>query len=66
MHCLREYEGLPKAMVETNRDVTCDLDVLALVFAHGYFFGVVEQDVGSLKCGVREKTRRDEVTFALC
>ena len=36
----------PKLVVEADRDVARELDVLALVVADGHLVGVVEEDVG--------------------
>ena len=52
-------------MVETDRDVACDLDVLALIVADRHLVGVVQQDVGGLQRGIREQTGRDELALPL-
>ena len=65
MHSLRKNKGVSEAMVETNRNIARDLDVLTLVLADGYFVGVIEQDVGCLQSWICEEAGRDEITFAL-
>ena len=62
---LREHERLAETTVEPDRDVTGDLDVLALVVADGHLVGVVQQDVGGLQCRVGEQPARDEPAGAL-
>jgi hypothetical protein len=47
-------------VVEADRDVAGDLDVLALVVADRHLLGVVEQDVGRLQRRVGEQPGRDE------
>ncbi len=52
---LWNHERGAETGVEPLGDIACDLDVLALVLAHRYVVGVVEQDVGCLKRGVGEQ-----------
>jgi len=52
-------------MVEPDRDIAGDLDVLPLVVANGHLVGVVEQNVGGLKGGVCEQASRDEFGLSL-
>ncbi len=52
-------------MVEPDRGVAGDLDVLALIVTDGHLLGVVQQDVGSLERRIREQARRDEQVLAL-
>ena len=52
-------------MVEADRDVAGDLDVLPLVFAHRHLVGVVQQDVGCLQRRVGEEPGGDELCFTL-
>ena len=40
------HERVAEAVVEADRDVAGELDVLALVVADGHLVGVVEEDVG--------------------
>ena len=51
-------------MVEANRDVARDLDVLTLVVSDRHLVRVVQQDVRSLQGRVGEETGRDEVGLA--
>ena len=58
-------ERLAEAVVEPDRRIAGDLDVLALVVADRHLVGVVEQDVGRLQRRVREQPGGDELTLAL-
>ena len=60
---LRHDERLAEAVVEAQRDVAGDLDVLALVVADRHVLGVVEQDVGRLQRRVREQAAGDELAL---
>ena len=62
---LRDDERVAEAVVEADRDVAGDLDVLALVVADGDLVGVVQHDVGGLERRVGEQPGRDEVALAL-
>jgi len=53
-------------MVEPNRDITGDFNMLALVVTDGNLVGIVKQDVGCLKGGVCEQAGRDELGLSLC
>jgi hypothetical protein len=50
-------------MVEPDRGVAGDLDVLALVVTDGDLVGVVEQDVGRHQRRVGEQARRHELVL---
>lgn len=62
--CARDDERVTESPIETNGDVSCDLDMLPLIVAHGHLLGVVEQDVGGLKRRVGEQSGGDEFGFA--
>ena len=47
-----------EVVVEADRDVACELDVLALIVADGNLVGVVEQDVGGHQHRVVEQADR--------
>ena len=51
----------PKLVVEPDRDVAGELDVLALVVADGDLLGVVQQDVGGHQHRVVEQADADEL-----
>jgi hypothetical protein len=52
-------------MVEANRDVAGDFDVLSLIIADGDFLCVIEQDVRGLEGRIGEESSGDEVGFLL-
>ena len=52
---LRYDERLPEPRVEALRKVSRQLDVLALILAHGHVVGLVEQNVGRLQDRVGEQ-----------
>ncbi len=52
-------------MVEADRRIAGDLDVLTLVVADGDVLGVVQDDVGGLQRRVREEPGGDEEVLAL-
>ena len=58
---LRGREELAVARVEALRDVARELEVLALILAHGHAVGEVEQDVGGLQHGIGEEADRDRL-----
>ena len=62
---LGDDERVAEAVVEADRDVAGDLDVLALVVADRHLVGVVQHDVGRLQRRVGEQTGRDEVCLTL-
>ena len=64
-HRLGDDERVAEAVVEARREVTGDLDVLALVLADGHLVGVVQEDVGGHQRRVAEQPGRDEVGLAL-
>ena len=64
-HRLGHDERVAEAVVEADRDVAGDLDVLALVVADRHLVGVVQQDVGGLQRRVGEQPGGDEVGLAL-
>ena len=54
-------ERLAEVVVETDRDVARELDVLALVVADRDFLGVVEEDVGDHQHRVVEQPDAHEL-----
>ena len=57
---LRDDERVAEVVVETDRDVARELDVLALVVADRHFVGVVEEDVGGHEHRVVEQADAHE------
>ena len=55
----RDREGLAVAVVEADRDLACQLQVLTLVVAHRHRRGVVEEDVGRHEDGIGEEPDPD-------
>ena len=58
-HALGHDEGLAVELVEAQRDVARQLDVLLLVLTHRHLVGVVEEDVGGLQHRIGEEAGRD-------
>ncbi len=63
-HRLGDHEGFAEASVEPLRDVTGQLDVLALVVADRHPIRVVQEDVGGLQRRVGEQPGGDELLRA--
>ena len=53
---LGEFENLAVGVVEADRDIAGDLDMLDLVFADGYDIGIEKQDIRRHEHGVGEET----------
>ena len=58
-------ERVAEVVVEANRDVAGELDVLALVVADRHFFGVVQHDVGDHQHRVVEEADAHRFVAAL-
>ena len=58
-------EGFTEPMVEPNRGIAGDFNVLALVITDRHLVGVVQQDVCGLQCRVGEQPAADEVLLTL-
>ena len=59
------HERLAEPVVEPDRDVAGDLDVLTLIVADRHLVGVVQQDVGGLERRVGEQSGGDERRLSL-
>ncbi len=61
----RDHERVAESVVEPDRDITGDLDVLTLIVADRDLVGAVQHDVGRLQGRIGEQAGRDEVALAL-
>ena len=52
-------------MIETHSDISGDLNMLFLIVAYRYFFGVIQQNIGCLQGRVSEKPGRYKFCFTL-
>jgi hypothetical protein len=53
-------------VVEPNCNISCDFEVLALIFADGNKLGVIKKYVCCLKSGVGKEACRHKFGFTLC
>ena len=65
MNSFWQYKCVAETMVESNGNIASDFYMLTLIIANRNLFSVVEKNVCSLQCGIREETSGYKVRLTL-